>query len=151
MEPCDTFTGIIHVTPVERKGRGYQKLFDFAWNYFKRPVTMEKSPETLVHLQTAFTRQLYWEKKNGLIGLNTLLKWDEDMNIYTRNDLFQAGWVGQNISLACMLLRGYIMTGEVFLRDRALAALDSWVKHGVLPNGMIYARLVADPPTLNPS
>jgi len=48
-------------------------------------------------------------------------------------------------SLACMLLRGYIMTGEVFLRDRALAALDSWVKHGVLPNGMIYARLVADP------
>ena len=62
MEPCDTFVGLIHVTPVTRKGRGYQKLLDFVWEYFKRPVTMEKSPEELIKLEECYNRFAYWKK-----------------------------------------------------------------------------------------
>ena len=148
MEPRTTFEGIIKVANVVEPKIGVRDLLDFAWKYFERPVTMPWSPEQLVKLDTLWFRQLWFETIDGLSGFASGKHWDRTAHSFVRTTTFECGWVGQNISLACMLLRGYIMTGEVFLRDRALAALDSWVKHGVLPNGMIYARLVADPSNL---
>lgn len=148
MEPCDTFTGIIFATNVQRKGRGYQKLQDFVWSYFKRPVTMEKSPETLITLETAFSRQLYLEKQNGIVGLSQALMWNENMNQYGKNERFEIGWVGQNASRCCFMLRRYMETGEEDLRDKAIRVLDSWMKYAFLPCGLMLVLLDAPPDRL---
>ena len=145
MEKTDTFTAILHVTPVSRKGFGYQKLMDFAWEYFKRPVKMEKSPEELVRLETAFNRTLYREKMDGLTGFSSALVWTAETAMFRRMETFQIGWVGQNASRACFFLERYLQTGDESLRDKAFKVLDSWVEHAKLPCGLMYVALIAPP------
>jgi len=145
MEPCDTFTGIIHVTPVERKGRGYQRLFDFAWTYFKRDLAMERQPEEIHKMDVTYARMMWHKKADGLVGFSFGLRWDEFECMYVRRPEFQIGWVGQNASLSCTLLGEYLKTGDTDARDKALSVLDSWVKHASLPAGVFYVDLVCPP------
>ncbi|MBQ6804457.1 MAG: hypothetical protein IJP04_07365 [Clostridia bacterium] len=148
MDPCDTFVALVHVTPVSRKGRGYQKLLDFAWEYYKRPVKMEKSPEELVRLETAFNRTLYREKMDGLVGFSSALVWTAETAMFRRVETFQIGWVGQNASRACFFLERYLQTGDESMRDKGIKVLDSWVKHAKLPSGLMYVALIAPPDDL---
>jgi len=148
MEPRTTFCGIIRVAAVDEPKVGVRGLLDFAWSYFERPVSMQWTPEQLVKLDTLWFRQQWFETIDGLCGYASGKHWDRLQHAFVRSTTFECGWVGQNIAMSCILLREYLRTGDVNLRDKAVSALDSWVKYGVQPNGMIFARLVADPSNL---
>ena len=149
MEPCQDFTAILHVTPVKEKHRAYHQLLDFAWHYFERPVKMEWQPEDLVKLDTLYFRQLWQRQFDGVTGFQSGMHWDEAQAAFVKSRNFEIGWVGQNASVACTLLREYIRTGDTDLRDKALSVLDSWVKYAVLPNGLMFVKLQADPAHLD--
>ena len=145
MEPRSTFTGIIFLTKVERKGRGYQKLIDFAWQYFRRELTMARQPEEIHKMDVTYARMMWHKKADGLVGFSFGLRWDEFQCMYVRRPEFEIGWVGQNASLACTLLGEYVQTGDTDARDKALSVLDSWVKHASLPAGVFFVKLVCPP------
>ena len=149
MEPADTFTGIIYVCSVEKAGKGYGKMLDFAWKLFERPVMMDWQPEELAKLDTTFFRTMYQARHDGLVGYSMCMHWDERRAQFIRKEEMQIGWVGQNASLSCTLLREYVKTGDEDLRGKAISALDSWVKHASLPNGLFFVSLIAPPDHLD--
>ncbi len=149
MAPQDTFTGIIFVTRAFRPRKSYQKLLAFAWDYFAREVKMPRQPEDVVKLDTVFFRTKWYRKPDGLVGYSSAFCWDETVCMYTRSQAFEIGWVGQNASLSCTLLREYLKTGEEDLRDKAISALDTWVKYARLDNGLFYVSLIAPPEHLD--
>lgn len=149
MEPCQDFCAILHVAPVQKKHKTYQELLDFAWRYFDRPVKMGWQPEDLVKLDTLYFRQLWQRNFDGVTGFAAGTHWDESQAAFVKSQHFEIGWVGQNASVACTLLREYIRTGETDLRDKALSVLDSWVRYAVLPNGLMFVKLQADPAHLD--
>ena len=145
MAPRDTFTGIIHVSPVRENRRACHDLLDFAWRYFERPVAMQWQPEQLVKLDTTYFRQLWQKNFDGVTGFASGMHWDERAAAFVKSEGFEIGWVGQNASVACTLLREYLKTGDTDLRDKALSVLDSFVQYAVLPNGLMFVKLRADP------
>jgi len=149
MEPCDTFTALLCVKPVVHPGRGYQQVLDFAWHYFDRTIEMEWQPEQLMKLDNSFFRILWHKRSNGLVGFSKALHWNEERCQFVRLETFESGWVGQNISVSCAMLREYLRTGQQDLRDKAIAVLDSWVKYARLPNGLFFVKLIAPPDHLD--
>ncbi len=149
MEPTDTFVGILYVTPVSEKRVSYFKLMDFAWKYFDRPVKMHFSPEEIIKLDTLYFRTLWHKQFDGVTGFANGYHWVESEAAFVKHLTFEIGWVGQNASVACTLLREYINTGDEDLRDKALSVLDSWVKYAFLPNGLMFVRLMCNPAKLD--
>ena len=149
MEPCDSFTALLCVKAVERPGWGYQQVLDFAWRYFDRSVQMKWQPEQLHKLNNTFFRILWHKRPDGLVGFSKALHWDEPSCQFIRKETLEAGWVGQNISVSCAMLRQYLRTGEKDLLEKAIAVLDSWEKHARLPNGLFYVKLMAPPDHLD--
>ena len=145
MEPADTFTAYLWTAPVKTKRKSYQQLTDFAWKCFERPLTMKWQPEELIRLDTLYFRQLWTKRYDGLIGFAGCMYWNEPEGMYQKSHIFELGWVGQNASVACTLLREYLKNGDVDLRDKAISALDSWMKYAVQPNGLMLVKLKADP------
>ena len=150
MEPTDTFVGYLRVAEWKEPRLGYQGTLDYAWRLFDRPVEMPRSPEELIKLDVLWFRQLYHKKhEDGVTGFVNGMNWRETTQCFGKSRAsFELGFVGQNISISCILLREYLKTGNTDLRDRALAVLDSWVKFGVQPNGLMFAQLECDPTRL---
>ena len=149
MAPQSAFTGIIKVSPIQEKRRAYHALLDFAWDYFARPVTMEWQPEQLIKLDTTYFRQLWHKQFDGVTGFAAGMHWVEQEAAFVKSHGFEIGWVGQNASVACTLLREYLRTGDEDLRDKALSVLDSWARYAALPNGLMFVKLQADPAHLD--
>ncbi len=149
MAPCDTFAAILFIHPVEKAGKGYGAMLDFAWTLFARPVKMPWQPEELIKLDTTFFRSMWQKRSDGLTGFSMCLHWNEERSQFLRKEELQIGWVGQNASLVCTLLREYIKSGDTDLRDKAISALDTWVKYARLPNGLFFVSLIAPPEHLD--
>ena len=150
MEPQTTFTAVLFVAKSIIPRSRIHDLLDFAWSYFYRDVVMEKSPEEIIRLDTLWFRQLWHEKFDGLIGFSSGMNWDEASSAFLKSrNRFEIGWVGQNASLACTLLREYQKTKDTDLREKALSVLDSWVEHALLDNGLMLVHLQADPKHLD--
>lgn len=145
MEPMDRFTAILHVSRAGAIRDGYHALLDFAWDYFYRSVTMKRSPEEIIRLDTCFFRSLWQRRHDGLTGFQTGMHWEESESAFVKSHGFELGWTGQNPSAACILLREYSKTGDEDLKDKAISVLDSWVRYARLPNGMLFCKLVSDP------
>lgn len=149
MTPRQSFQAILRVSAVHQPRKGYHGLLDFAWRYFERPLEMEKTPEQLVKLDTLYFRQLWRKNFDGVTGFASGMHWDDAKAAFVQSGTFEIGWVGQNASVACVLLREYIKTGDADLRDKALSVLDSWVRYAALPNGLMLVKLQADPAHLD--
>lgn len=149
MAPADTFVGIIKVSLVKEKRTAYYELLDFAWKYFERPVKMAFQPEELMKLDTLYFRTLWHRKFDGVTAFANGYHWVESEAAFVKNLTFEIGWVGQNASVSCVLLRDYIRTGDTDLWDKALSVLDSWVKYAFLPNGLMFVNLKCDPAHLD--
>lgn len=150
MDAQDVFTGIIRVSKAPAPRKGMQELLDFAWRYFKRDLVMEKTPEEIIKYDTLYFRQLWHRQFDGVTGFASGMHWDDSRAAFIKSDeSFEIGWVGQNASTACVLLRESIKQGDADLRDKALSVLDSWVKYAIQPNGLMLVRLRADPANLD--
>ncbi len=149
MEMRSTFSSLLHVSRVEATREGLRSLLDFAWGYFHREVTMEKTPEMVEKLDNLFFRSLYQRLFDGVTGFQTGMHWVESENAFIKSKNFEMGFTGQNISLAATLLRQYQKYGDADLRDKALAVLDSWVKFARRDNGLMLCKLFCDPNRLD--
>ena len=139
------FSCIIKFVKVDRPKFAVRDLFDFAWRFFDRPLTMEKTPEHIKKLDLAFFRTLYHVLDHKVCGFAAGLNWNIDALAYRKHQMFGMGFVGQNGNIACALLRQYLKTGEEDLKDKAISTLDSWVKYAFLPNGLMLSSMKADP------
>ncbi len=149
MAPQSDFVAILYVNKAREIRKGYYGLMDFAWQYFARDVTMPLTPESLVKLDTLYFRQLWHQQFDGLVGFRSGMHWQDSAAAFVKSSTYEIGWVGQNASVSCALLRQYLRTGDEDLKNKALSALDSWVQNAVLENGMMLVKLQAPPDHLD--
>ena len=151
MEPTDTFTGIVMLMPAGKPREHVHDLLDFAWKYFYREVTMEKTPEQVQKLDLLFMRSMWRKRYNGLVGFQNGINWDEETGSFVKihNNQFEIGWCGQNAAQSCALLDEYLLTGDEDAKEKAISVLDSWDKNAFLPNGLMYVQLRAKPDHLD--
>ena len=151
MEPTDSFTGIVMLMPAGKPRERMHDLLDFAWKFFYRDVTMEKTPERIRQLDLLFFRSMWTRRYSGLAGFCNGINWDESISAFAKYapQHFEIGWAGQSAAQACAMLDAYISTGDEDARDKALSALDSWDEHGFLPNGLCYVKLQFKPDHLD--
>jgi len=147
MEPTDSFSAILMVMPSAAPRQRVRTMLDFAWNYFYRDVTMERTPEQVRKLDLLFFRSMWTRRYSGLVGFCTGLNWDETITGFAKlsPQYFDIGWCGQNAAQACALLDEYLETGDEDARDKALSVLDSWDTYAFMPNGLMYVRLQCKP------
>lgn len=149
MEAQDTFVAILRVSRAGAPRKAYQGMLDFAWRFFYREITMEKTPEDIVRYDTLYFRQLWHKQFDGVTGFASGMHWDDAKAAFIKSEGFEIGWVGQNASVSCILLEAYLQTGDEDLREKALSTLDSWVRYAVQPNGLMLVKLRADPSRLD--
>ena len=144
MAPQSEFSGIILLQPAGKPRERMHDLLDFAWKFFYREVKMIYTPERVRQLDTLYIRQLFSTTYEGLSGFSSGFNWkDSESAFVKRTTQFEIGWVGQNASSACRLLKAYIDTGDEDLRDKGLAVLDTWDQYAFLPNGLMLVQLMA--------
>jgi len=150
MEPTSEFTGVVMLMHAGEPREKMHDLLDFAWEFFYREVTMQKTPERVRELDLLFFRQLWSKKYNGLVGFATGLNWDDQSNLFVQQSKnFHIGWVGQNGIKSCALLKQYMEEGDEDARDKAISVLDSWDKYAFLPNGLMFVKLIERPERLD--
>ena len=147
--PRSEFSGIVRIKSAGKIREGVKDLLDFAWKFFYREVKMIYTPERVRQLDTLYIRSLFTTTWEGLCGFSSGFNWSDAESSFVKGKKFEIGWVGQNASSACRLLKAYIDTGDEDLRDKALAVLDTWDKYAFLPNGLMLVHLVAKPDHLD--
>ena len=143
MAPQSEFSGILLLMPAGERRQRVRDLLDFAWRFFYREVKMTYSPERVRQLDTLYIRQLFTTTFDGLSGFSSGFNWSDSESAFVKRKNFEIGWVGQNASSACRLLKAYMDTGDEDLRDKALAVLDTWDRYAFLPNGLMLVHLHA--------
>jgi hypothetical protein len=153
MEGCTVFRAIVAVFPIENPKTDYRKLLDFSWRYYGHPLKASMPMEALYRYSIAFIKNLWTKEKSGFIGFNRGLHWDEETGAYIKmkmtNCRYEAGWIGQNISLACALLWEYLRSGDRDALEKGIGVLDSWTEYAVYPNGLMDVKFDRNPYLLN--
>jgi hypothetical protein len=142
MEPRTIFRAVITVFPVDNPRTDYGKLLDFAWRYYGHPLKPLMQAKDLYRYSIAFIKSLWTKEKSGFIGFSRGLVWNEETWAYlkTTGARYEAGWIGQNISLSCALLWEYIRSGDKDALEKGISVLDSWAEYAVYPNGLVDVK-----------
>lgn len=150
MPPAVQFKAVLYIAQISEAWEARKKFTDTAWLFFRRDLTMPRSPEALRRLDIAFFKQCFLKLADGVTGFVRGMHWSdaECCFIKHRGD-FEAGWCGQNISIACALLQNYVYTKDQDSLRKGLAVLDSWIQYGRLGNGLVYSTLVCNPKVLS--
>ena len=150
MEPTDSFTGIVMLSPAGKPREKVHDLLDLAWKLNYRDFKMAYAPEKIKQLDLLFMRSLWWKKYNGLCGIRTGINWNEEQCYYKpMTEKFESAWTGQNIAVSCYLLEEYLEHGDEDARDKAIAVLDSWDQYAFVDNGLMLTYLEAKPNNLD--
>lgn len=149
MSPRTDFKAVLYIAPIREKWDARQQFLDMVWRFFYRDCCMERQPEAIRKLDLAFFKQCYLKKADGLTGFVRGMHWNEEACCFIKHQGdFEAGWCGQNISIACALLKNYLDTGDEDSLRKGTAVLDSWMRYGRLGNGLMHSNLVCDPQNL---
>ena len=150
MEPTSIFQAVLYITKIDNIWNARKRFLDTVWRFFRHGVTISRTPEQLRQLDLAFFKQCYLKKEDGVTGFVRGMHWsDTECCFIKHHGDFEAGWCGQNISIACALLKNYLYTKDKDSLTKGLAVLDSWIKFGRLGNGLVYSSLVCDPKELS--
>ncbi|MBU0640337.1 MAG: hypothetical protein KKB50_15850 [Planctomycetes bacterium] len=138
-----TATAYLLVAPVRQPKTAWRRWIDACWTRTQQNRPARYSPEELRGHGVHFARERLWAEEAEFRGFSIgLLQSGHEWHQRTRHK-YEIGWAGQNASLACALLDDFLRTGEKASLDKGLAALDTWVRHGRFPCGLVYA--VIDP------
>ena len=155
MSPRSRFCAIVAVFPIEKPRRcirptGYDKLLDFAWRYYGHPITPYMPPQDLYRYSIAFIKTLWTKEVSGFTGFCRGLVWSDETCAYIKTSKcrYEAGWIGQNVSLACALLWEYLRSDDKDSLEKGLSVLDSWVRYAVYPNGLMDVKFDRNPYSL---
>ena len=142
MEPQSDFEAYIQAIPSDGTKFRYKNLMDFAWRFYGHKIDAPRKAEELLRLSIAYTRYLYQKERNGFCGFTTGTQWHTGVTAYKKQEhYYQAGWVGQNTSMANAILDHYIRYGDKFDLDMALEVQDAWLKYARPMPGIIGNRL----------
>jgi len=138
---CD-FQAVIHVHQGGKPRMRYPALLDFAWRHYAHSLRPSMPSRDLYRFGVAYFKSLWTGAKNGFCAFNRGLQWYPSTCYYAKRDeiQYEIGWVGQNASISCALLWEYLRNGDKDARDKAITALDSWVKFARLPNGLMLIK-----------
>ncbi len=151
MEPTCDFTGIIFTAESDGTAFRYASLLDFAWRYYGHTLKAPMKAEELYRYSIAFGYYLYEVEKNGFAGFVRGADWHAGETSYKKTEhVYEIGWGGHSASLSCAFINDYLKTGNKERLNMALAALDTWVEHCVLPAGHIKVRFDFNPREYDP-
>ncbi|MDB5058650.1 MAG: hypothetical protein JWO59_2122 [Chloroflexi bacterium] len=131
------------VEPITVPRVAWRKALDVAWQRDHRPATPRFSPEGLWKLGIRYAKESLWADDGVFHGFSIGLESWEGLWRQRQYMSYEIGWCGQNASLAASLLSDYLRSGDESSRDMGLAALDCWVSHARLPNGLVRCRFDA--------
>ncbi|MEW6249215.1 MAG: hypothetical protein AB1716_01085 [Planctomycetota bacterium] len=140
-----TATAYILITPVSTPRTAWQRLLDEAWrlNYASAAVRPRYAPGEIWDLGVHYAQKVIWTEEGVFRGFSIGLVWDGERWYQRRTRKYEVGWAGQNASLACSLLTEHLRSGNRESLEKGLAALDTWVRYGRFPSGLIHA--IIDP------
>lgn len=128
----------------ETNHNAYRHMLDMAW-LMAEPEKLPVPDEEKIWQQSIdFCHHSLWIENDDYMGyllglnLNEKGEWQQ----ITRN-CYEAGWLGQNISLAVSVLRDFNKTGNHVDIDQGIATLDTWADNCQLPNGLFYTQFDA--------
>jgi len=136
-------TAYIVAEPVSEPRAAWRKLLDVAWEQNHRPQPMPFTPREVWDLGIRFAARELWAEERPFRGFSIGLQWDGHQWFQRRHYKYEAGWAGQNISLANALLVDYLHSGNKESLEKGIATLDTWVAHARLERGLF--RCVFDP------
>lgn len=138
-----TATAYIVVEPVSLPRASYRKMLDFAWRMSYHVPKASFVPEKLWELGVRYAKESLWAEEGVFKGFSIGLTWPEDRWIQRPGGKYEAGWCGQNLSLANALLFDYLRTKDHSSLEKGIAALDTWADHARLDCGLL--RVQFDP------
>lgn len=125
----------------ETNHNAYRHMLDMAWLMAEPEKLPEPDGEKLWQQSVEFCHRSLWIENDDYMGyllglnLNEKGEWQQ----ITRN-CYEAGWLGQNISLAVSVLHDFNKTGDHVDIDQGIATLDTWADNCQLPNGLFITQ-----------
>ncbi|MBQ7660543.1 MAG: hypothetical protein IJS44_00635 [Clostridia bacterium] len=145
MEPRSDFDAVILAYASDGTRHRYKNLLDFAFRYFGHGIAAPRTAKQLYDLSIAYSRYLFEREQNGFASFTMGAQWHLGTTSYKKTEhRYELSWVGQSASMANAFIYDYIKTGDKENLDMALEALDSWLKEGKHPCGLLDARIDFD-------
>lgn len=125
----------------ETNHNAYRHMLDMAWLMAEPEKLPAPDEEKLWEQSVEFCHNSLWIENDDYMGyllglnLNEKGEWQQ----VTRN-CYEAGWMGQNISLAVSILHDFNKTTNHVSLDQGIATLDTWADNCQLPNGLFYTQ-----------
>lgn len=136
-----TMSMYLIVSRKETKHSAYRHMLDMAWLMAEPEKLPVPDNQKLWEESVEFAQRSLWIENDDYMGylmglnLNEQGEWQQA----TRNR-YEAGWMGQNISLAVSILHDFNRTGNHVSLDQGIATLDTWAENCQLPNGLFYTQ-----------
>ncbi len=131
----------INVVPVEQNHEAIHAFLDVAWKHARRPKIETPDTKTVWDLGIRYFKESLWAEEGSYRGFSIGLVLNKDGKWIQRPGAkYEAGWCGQNISIACSLLWDYLQRGDRTSFEKGLATLDCWANHCRLPNGLFIVQ-----------
>jgi len=136
-----TLSMYIHVVPVEPEHRAIRGFLDCAWKLARQPRMKTPDKKTVWDLGIRYFKESLWAEEGSYRGFSIGLTLDREGRWTQRRFAkYEAGWCGQNISVACSMLWDYLQRGDRTSLEKGLATLDCWAEHCRLPNGLFVVQ-----------
>ena len=146
MEPRTDFDAVILAYASDGGAHRYKDLLDFAFRYYGHGIAAPRSAKQLYDLGIAYSLFLFEREKDGFAAFTMGAQWHLGTTSYKKTEhRYELSWVGQNASLANAFIYDYMQTGDKEKLDMAIESLDSWLKFGAHPCGLLDARIDFDP------
>ena len=136
-----TMSMYLIVSRKETNHSAYRHMLDMAWLMAEPEKLPAPDNDKLWEESVEFCHRSLWIENDDYMGyllglnLNEKGEWQQ----VTRN-CYEAGWMGQNISLAVSILHDFTRTGNHVSLDQGMATLDTWADNCQLPNGLFYTQ-----------
>ncbi len=139
LEPGEEFKVNAWIVLSETQENHYsiKHFLDLAWQIKKDKIIPSKTVEEIWDLGVRYAKESLWAEDGSYEGFSIGLhlydgKWEQ-----RRRWKYEAGWCGQNISLANSLLIDYLMNADSSSLEKAIKTLDTWSEKTILPNGLM--------------
>lgn len=133
----------VSITPVLPEHRAMATFLKTCWQMSESPKFNTSSPQTIWQQATTFVKNSLWAEEDYYRGFSIGLVPDGDRWKQRPFVKYEAGWCGQNISLANSLLYDYIRHADEESLNKAIATLDCWADSCTLPNGLFITHFDA--------
>ena len=134
-------TQYICICPVKEGHAAERKFLDFCWKNISPRKRELPSPDTVWNLGIRYFSESLWAEEGPFRGFSIGLLPDK-VNVWKQREgsRYEAGWCGQNISVACSFLQDYLYNGNKCSLEKGMATLDAWAGNCRLPGGLFICQ-----------